>query len=157
MSMSSGTGGEVKAEPNVTPMIDVMLVLLIIFMVVAPAIMAGFKATPPQGQNLKAHPEDPIDQTLGIDAEGNYYLNKVPIRKEDLPRMLNDIFGNRTEDFLLYVKADRNLDYQKVLEALDVATKNRVRVVGMISDQKAGTVSTVEGDVPNAPAAGGGN
>src|SRR6478752_4746588 len=59
MSMStSGGGNSVKAEPNVTPMIDVMLVLLIIFMVVTPALLAGFNAVPPQGQNLKDHPED---------------------------------------------------------------------------------------------------
>jgi biopolymer transport protein TolR len=157
MSMASGTGAEVKAEPNVTPMIDVMLVLLIIFMVVAPAIMAGFKATPPQGQNLKAHPEDPIDQTLGIDQDGIYYLNKVPIREADLPQLLNQIFASRTEDKILYVKAHKDIDYAKVIDALDIASKNGVRVVGMISDQRPGTVSTVEGDVPNQPPAGGGN
>ena len=62
MSMSAGrSGGNVKAEPNVTPMIDVMLVLLIIFMVVTPALLAGFNAVPPQGQNLKDHPEDAED------------------------------------------------------------------------------------------------
>ena len=53
MSMSMGGSGSVKAEPNVTPMIDVMLVLLIIFMLVVPAISAGFQAIPPQGVNLK--------------------------------------------------------------------------------------------------------
>ena len=157
MAMSASSGPGVKAEPNVTPMIDVMLVLLIIFMVVAPAIMAGFKAEPPQGQNLKAHPEDPVDQTLGIDADGVYYLNKVPIREADLPQLLNQIFSQRTEDKILYVKAHRSIDYAKVIDALDIASKNGVRVVGMISDQRPGTVSTVEGDVPNQPAAGGGN
>ena len=56
MSMSAGGGGgNVKAEPNVTPMIDVMLVLLIIFMVVTPALLAGFNAVPPQGQIGRAH------------------------------------------------------------------------------------------------------
>ncbi len=56
MSMSTGSHGEVKAEPNVTPMIDVMLVLLIIFMLVIPAITAGFQAVPPYCVNLKPHP-----------------------------------------------------------------------------------------------------
>ena len=70
MGMSAGGGGaSVKAEPNVTPMIDVMLVLLIIFMIVTPMINAGFAATPPAGVNLKSHPEDPEDQVLGIDRE----------------------------------------------------------------------------------------
>jgi biopolymer transport protein ExbD len=157
MSMSTGGGDNgVKAEPNVTPMIDVMLVLLIIFMVVAPALIAGFNATPPQGQNLKSHPEDEADKTLGIDKDGKYYLDKQPIRYEDIPTRLKQIYGARTEDFVLYVKADKGLDYEKVLDALDIASKNGVRVVGMISDQKSGTTSTVEGDNPTpAPAAGG--
>jgi biopolymer transport protein TolR len=156
MAMSASTGGGVKAEPNVTPMIDVMLVLLIIFMVVTPALLAGFQATPPQGQNLKAHPEDPGDQQLGIDANGRYYLNKQPIREEDVATRLNQIFMARTEDKILYIKAHKDLDYGKVLDAIDLAGKNGVRVAGMISDQRAGTQSTVAGDDPNAlPPAGG--
>ena len=149
MAMSSGTGqGSVKAEPNVTPMIDVMLVLLIIFMVVTPALLAGFNAQPPEGQNLKAHPEDNTDQTLGIDADGRYYLNKKPIRYEDIPTRLKQIYETRQEDKILYVKAHKDLQYAKVLDALDVAGKNGVRVVGMISDQRAGTKSMVAGDEP---------
>jgi len=89
MSANSSSGGGVKAEPNVTPMIDVMLVLLIIFMVVTPALLAGFNAQPPQGQNLKDHPEDTEnDQVLGIDKDGNYYLNKKPIKNETLADQL---------------------------------------------------------------------
>jgi biopolymer transport protein ExbD len=79
--MSMGGSASVKAEPNVTPMIDVMLVLLIIFMLVVPAISAGFQAIPPQGVNLKPHPEEERDQVLGIDANGQYFLNKAPIPK----------------------------------------------------------------------------
>jgi biopolymer transport protein ExbD len=133
-------------------MIDVMLVLLIIFMVVTPALLAGFNAQPPQGVNLKDHPEVEGDQVLGIDAQGTYYLNKKPIRKEDLPQMLKSIYDARTEDKVLYVKAHKDLDYSKVLDALDVATHNGVRVVGMISEQQQGTRSTVAGDT-RAPAA----
>ena len=92
MSMSTGSTSNIKAEPNVTPMIDVMLVLLIIFMLVVPAISAGFQAIPPQGQNLKPHPEEERDQVLGIDANGQYFLNKKPINNADLGRMLNDIY-----------------------------------------------------------------
>ena len=147
MAMSAGSGGGVQSTPNVTPMIDVMLVLLIIFMVVAPALMAGFNATPPEGVNLKDHPEDEqTDQVLGIDRDGQYYLNKRQINNADLAPMLKKIFEARTEDKILYVKADKTLDYGKVLDAIDLASKNGVRVVGMISDQKNGTVSTVAGD-----------
>jgi biopolymer transport protein TolR len=144
---TQGSSGQVQSTPNVTPMIDVMLVLLIIFMVVAPALMAGFNATPPEGVNLKDHPEDEnSDQVLGIDRDGQYYLNKREIRNEDLATKLKSIFDVRTEDKILYLKADRTLDYSKVIDAVDIASKNGVRVVGMISDQKSGTVSTVAGD-----------
>ncbi len=147
MAMStSGTGGGVASSPNVTPMIDVMLVLLIIFMIVTPLINAGFQAQPPVGINLKSHPEDNEDQVLGIDAFGNYYLNKRPIKTETLADQLKKIFDARTTDKILYLKADKNLDYSKVLDAIDIAAHNGVRVVGAISDQQPGTESTVAGD-----------
>jgi biopolymer transport protein TolR len=149
MAMSSGGGGAgVQSTPNVTPMVDVMLVLLIIFMVVAPALLAGFNAEPPQAQNIKDHPEDDqTDQVLGIDKDGNYYLNKKPIEAANVGPALHQIYAEKTrDDYILYLKADKNLDYAKVLDALDLATHNGVRVVGMIGDQKPGTVSTVPGD-----------
>jgi hypothetical protein len=68
MAMASSGGGSVASTPNVTPMIDVMLVLLIIFMVVTPALLAGFNADPPQAVNIKDHPEDEKnDQVLGLE------------------------------------------------------------------------------------------
>jgi biopolymer transport protein TolR len=143
---------QVNSSPNVVPMIDVMLVLLIIFMVVTPALMAGFNAKPPEGVNLKDHPEDEqLDQVLGIDREGVFYLNKRPVQEKDLPQLLKQIYDQRTEDKILYLKADRELSYAKVLDAVDVASKNGVRVVGMISEQRQGTESTVEGDTRKSP------
>jgi len=155
MAMSTGGRGGVKAEPNVTPMIDVMLVLLIIFMLVIPAITAGFQAVPPTGVNLKPHPEEDQDQVLGIDADGVYYLNKKPIKHDDLGPMLKQIFENREQGRLLYVKAHKDLAYGKVLDALDIAAHNDVTVTGMITDQQPGTVSAVQSDnLFNAPAGG---
>lgn len=127
-------------------MIDVMLVLLIIFMVVTPAIAAGFTAEPPSGINLKAHPEEDEDQVLGIDKFGNYFLNKSQIPNEELGQRLQAIYSVRTIDQILYVKADKNLEYGRIIEAMDIAAKNGVRMVGAITDQVPGTVSTVEGD-----------
>ena len=158
MGMSVGAGG-VKAEPNVVPMIDVMLVLLIIFMVVTPAITAGFQAIPPEGINLKAHPEEDLDQVLGIDAAGDYYINKKPPglftepgkdANDKLLRILSGIYEKRTLDKILYIKAHKDLEFGKVLDAMDVASRAGVRVVGAVSDQKVGTVSTVPGDDPDA-------
>ncbi|MDQ6828840.1 MAG: biopolymer transporter ExbD [Gemmatimonadota bacterium] len=147
MAMSVGGGSNVRAEPNVTPMIDVMLVLLIIFMIVVPAINAGFQAVPPHGVNIKSHPEEDEDQVLGIDADGKYYLNKKPIRNEDLAALLNQIYTARQSDKILYVKAHKELEYDKVLVAMDIASKNGVRVVAAITDQTPGTASSVAGDI----------
>ncbi|MBX9928296.1 MAG: biopolymer transporter ExbD [Gemmatimonadaceae bacterium] len=156
MSMAVSGGGGVKAEPNVTPMIDVMLVLLIIFMIVIPAINAGFNAVPPVGQNLKPHPEEDTDQVLGIDADGRYYLNKKAIRNEDLEVALKGIYDARTEDKIMYLKAHKDLKYGAVIDAMDVAAKAGVRVTGMISDQTPGTRSLVETDnLGPAPSAAG--
>ncbi len=154
MAMSvGGSAGGVKAEPNVVPMIDIMLVLLIIFMLVVPAISAGFVAVPPQGVNLKPHPEEERDQVLGIDADGQYFLNKAPIPNAELGQRLKAIYEAREEDKLLYVKAHKDLLYGKVINALDIAAKNDVRVTGMITDQRPGTMSLVATDNLMGPAA----
>ncbi len=143
MSIStSGTG--IKAEPNVTPMIDVMLVLLIIFMIIIPQISAGFTATPPEGANLKPHPEEDSDQVLGIDRNGQYYLNRDQVSADRLGDELSRIYSARTEDKILYVKADRELTYEKVLDALDIAAKSGVAVSGLITEQQQGTESIAE-------------
>jgi biopolymer transport protein TolR len=148
MAMATNSGGSIASTPNVTPMIDVMLVLLIIFMVVTPMLMAGFNAEPPIAQNIRDHPEDEQnDQVFGIDKDGNYYLNKKPIRTEDIGPALHRIYVETPrDDRIMYLKADKNLEYSKVIDAMDLAMKNGVTVVGMISDQKPGTVSTVAGD-----------
>ena len=166
MAMSTGGGGGVRAEPNVVPMIDIMLVLLIIFMIVIPAVSSGFQAVPPQGQNLKPHPEEEQDQVLGIDADGQYYLNTSPIRNSELGPRLRAIFENRESDKLLYVKAHKDLEYSKIIDALDIASRNFVAVSGLITDQQPGTVSMVPSDrlmpgtegsaAPAAPAPEGG-
>ena len=156
MAMSAGGSGAVKAEPNVTPMIDVMLVLLIIFMLVVPAISAGFQAIPPQGQNLKPHPEEERDQVLGIDRNGQYFLNKKPIQNATLGEQLKAIYDAREEDKILYVKADKDLEYSKIIDALDIAAHNGVTLSAMITDQQPGTKSLVATDnmLGGAPAGG---
>ena len=142
MATKLGTGGSVKSEPNVVPMIDVMLVLLIIFMIIIPQISSGFTAVPPQGANLKPHPEEDTDQVLGIDVNGQYYLNRDAIPNDQLGPQLARIFkASGRDEFILYVKADKGLDYAKVTEALDVAAANGVVVSGLITEQQQGTES----------------
>ncbi|MFN2383510.1 MAG: biopolymer transporter ExbD [Gemmatimonadota bacterium] len=134
-------GSHVMGEINVTPMVDVMLVLLIIFMVTLPAITAGFQAELPQGEFLKSRPEEEGRIVLGIDRLGNYYLDKTAIRKEDILTALERIYAARTEDKILFVKADRNLKYEKVIEMMEVARDAGVRMVGVITEQAPGTES----------------
>ncbi|MBC8089104.1 MAG: biopolymer transporter ExbD [Phycisphaerae bacterium] len=146
MSMSAGGGAAVKAEPNVTPMIDVMLVLLIIFMIVVPTISAGFNAVPPEAQSVATHPEDEEnDQVLGIDSDGNYYLNKRPIAQDKLGEAVKAIFENR-EEHIMYVKAHKELKYVKVIDAMDILAHNGVAVAALITEQKPGTESLVDSD-----------
>jgi biopolymer transport protein TolR len=147
MAMPTSSGGHaVSSEPNVTPMIDVMLVLLIIFMVIIPTLVSGVNAQPPAGQNLKPHPQQDQDQVLGIDNQGQYFLNRQAIPNATLGTALTDIYSKRTEDKILYVKADRNLQYSKIVDALDVAAKSGVRMTALVSDQQPGTKSLIESD-----------
>jgi biopolymer transport protein TolR len=148
MAMSSGGSGGMQATPNVTPMIDVMLVLLIIFMVVTPMLLAGFNADPPKAINLKDHPEDADnDHVLGLDKDGRYYFDKKLIATEAIGPRLDSIFSSpgRT-DFVLYLRADEKLKYSKVQDAMELAMKNKVHVIGLVGEQRPGTTSTVKGD-----------
>jgi biopolymer transport protein ExbD len=127
----------VMADINVTPMVDVMLVLLIIFMVVTPALLTGFQATLPQAVNLKERPEDEEATTLGIDRDGNYYLNKKPIRKEDAKQLLTAEFLRHPDDKILFVKTDQKLKYGEVITAMDLARDAGARVLAVVTEAYA--------------------
>jgi biopolymer transport protein ExbD len=137
----------VAADINVTPMIDVMLVLLIIFMIVTPAITAGIQATVPRATNPESKEEENGEIRLGIDKDGKFYLDLTnPVTQHytgmrfvndaDLEAKLRQLYGARTVDKILYIKADENLPYSRIQEAVEIARKAGVRVIGAISDQK---------------------
>ena len=124
----------VQATPNVTPMIDVMLVLLIIFMVITPA-MAGYTAILPKAVTAVSEKEDRV--TLGIDVKGLYYLEDGPngaIPPEALEQVLRDAYSSRPEDHILYLKADQNVPYAAVLTAINAARKADVVKIGAITE-----------------------
>jgi biopolymer transport protein ExbD len=133
-SDSANQSSTVLADINVTPMVDVMLVLLIIFMVVTPTLMAGFQAQLPMGENLKERPDEEGRVTLGIDLAGRYYLNRAPITKEDAPALLKAAFDARPQDKVLFLKADKGLAYSEVLVAMKVARDSGARVVAAVSE-----------------------
>jgi biopolymer transport protein TolR len=148
MAMAAGGDkGSVRADINVTPMIDVMLVLLIIFMIVTPIITAGFQATLPRAANAESAEEKQGEIRLGIDNQGRYFLDMVDPRTGSYtgPRMVPEgelqgrlvaIYAARTEDKILYLKADQGIDFSRVQEAVEIARKAGVRVIGAIAEQK---------------------
>ena len=148
MSMAVDSAGQtdVKSEPNVVPMIDIMLVLLIIFMIVTPLISAGFKATMPKGANLDPDPEKDNEIILGIDDMGNYFIDARPVEASALEDQLRARYENRTEDKILYLKADNQLAYGKVQEAIETARTAGVRVIAAVTDRQAGLLQGFAGN-----------
>ena len=134
-----GDKGSVNSDINVTPMIDVMLVLLVIFMIVTPIISSGFQLTMPQGKNIESAPDEGGDVVLGIDKDGNYYLDPGTgeinrVGKETLPQALKNIYDAR-EDRILFFKADAELEYGVIEDALEVAREAGVRVLATIVEE----------------------
>ncbi len=141
MGGSVGGGEEIKSEPNVIPMIDVMLVLLIIFMIVTPVITGGFQATMPEARNLEQRPEEDNDIILGIDLDGRYYLDPGSgeigmIVNDSLGPFLTRIYDARLRDRILYFRADAGIEYAAVEDAMDIARKAGVRVLAAITELK---------------------
>ena len=140
----------VKADINVTPLIDVMLVLLIIFMIVTPLIAAGFQATIPRSQNPENRPEGQDEVKLGIDKDGKFWLDLGPgprqIPDDQLPARLQAIYESRTKDKVLFLKADQNIEFGRVQQAIEIARQAGVRVVGAITEQKQTLTKKKEGD-----------
>ena len=135
-SVNSAGTTAIKSEPNVIPMIDIMLVLLIIFMIVTPLIANGFKATMPQGNNLDKRPEGDGEVVLGIDAVGGYFLNGVGIAAATLEDRLRSIYDARPEDKVMYFRADKDLPFGKIQDAVETARRAGVRVMAAITDVK---------------------
>ena len=134
MAISTGNKASVNSDINVTPMIDVMLVLLIIFMIVTPLIAAGFKATLPKGANLDKDPEGAEEVVVGIDAGGNFFLDGRAIEPEVLKEQLTAIYAARDTNKILYFKADNQLKYGRVQEAVEMARAAGVRVLHTVTE-----------------------
>ena len=134
----------VKADINVTPLIDVMLVLLIIFMIVTPLIAKGFQATIPRSENPENRPEGQDEVRLGIDKDGKFFLDlgsgPRPISDDELPGRLRAIYETRTQDKILFLKADQDIQFGRVQQAIEIARAAGVRVVGAITEQKQALV-----------------
>jgi biopolymer transport protein TolR len=121
------------ADINVTPLVDVMLVLLIIFMVTAPMLHQGVAVALPKTAttNLPATMEDPV--LLSITKDGLYYINETPVARGLLRDRLERFLRGKKDRFVL-LKADRGLSYGTVVETLDLLNRMGIEGLGMVTD-----------------------
>jgi biopolymer transport protein ExbD len=121
-------------EINVTPMIDVLLVLLIIFMLIVPLIPRGLSASAPQPPDRNRSTESAVvlELTNGSGGETGYRINQQVVALEDLQGRVAEIFANRARREM-FVKADGRLAFTKVAEAIDTVRSAGVEQVGLLT------------------------
>ena len=138
MAMSSGGGGGgLTNEINVTPMIDVLLVLLIIFMMVVPMARKAIDIQLPD-PNPAVAPANAVSQQIVLEVlpNGAFSVNKEPLNKDNLTERLKQIYEGRP-DKLIFVKGDPTVKYQDVIFAMDMARQAGVKVIGVPPKDKS--------------------
>ena len=127
---TGGSEGGLSSDINVTPMIDVLLVLLIIFMIILPLSRKIFTTQVPPEQKQPQKPQQQSAQiVLELTAEGGYAINTKPYAKTQLDAALHEIFDQRVAK-LMFIKAAPNRSYGDVIEAMDIARGAGVQVIG---------------------------
>lgn len=132
MGMSVGGGGSnLNNEPNVVPMIDIMLVLLIIFMIMQPMMRKAVDLQLPDPNPAVVTANQASDQiVLEVLADGSFAINKEPVTKDNLGNRLREIYDPRP-DKIIFIKGDPTVIYQDVIYAMDVARGSGVKVIGV--------------------------
>lgn len=142
MGFSISTGGKetVRSEPNVVPLCDVLLVLLIIFMIVTPLIQKGVDVRLPNAQFTSNMPENP-DVVLAVKKDARdpkgflLYVNQDKVTMETLQNALEEEFLTVPEK-KLYLKADQDLEYGNIVDLIDIIRGAGIEIVGIITEKK---------------------
>lgn len=129
--MDVGTGGGFKRDPNVVPMIDILLVLLIIFMMQIPLQRKVMDVQVPEAEQVEQAQMQQSDQiVLELRDDGTYAINNQPVPKAGLDAKLHEIYDNRPAK-LMFIKVGSTRKYQEVIEAMDIARGAGVQVIGL--------------------------
>ena len=134
LSVSMGGKEEVKSEPNVVPLCDVLLVLLIIFMVVTPLVQKGVDVKLPSALNTSSMPDSP-DVVLAVKKDGTIYVNEDKVTMENLQNALEEAFLTVSEK-KLYIRADQDIEYGKIVDLIDVMREAGIEIIGIITEKK---------------------
>lgn len=142
MSMKVGGTDEYNSEINVTPMVDVMLVLLIIFMIVTPLLQQGVSVNLPRDMKSPDQDDEIAKDTsviVAIPDNSNFYIGKEQYPLNALGEKINKLMQNKTPDKrIVYIKSGVDVDYGKVVEAIDVIRKQDIDKIGLVADKKKG-------------------
>jgi biopolymer transport protein ExbD len=130
-----GAKGGVKSDINVTPLVDVMLVLLIIMMLVAPLLQQGVSVRLPSATNTVDKPETQEQTVIAIAANRSMYLNAKPVQEAELATKVSEILETRVEKIVL-IKADEEVEYGAVMAAMDSLRQVGIEDVGLITERK---------------------
>ncbi|HUQ87631.1 MAG TPA: biopolymer transporter ExbD [Vicinamibacterales bacterium] len=130
-----GAAGDVKSDINVTPLVDVMLVLLIIMMIVAPLLQTGAGVKLPLAANTTEKPQTQDQTVVAVDQNDRFFVNSLPIRKEELRQKVEEILMTRKERIIL-LSADKDARYSAVMDAMDELRASGIEDMGLITDPK---------------------
>jgi len=133
-----GAKGGVKSDINVTPLVDVMLVLLIIMMLIAPLLQQGVQLTLPKAVNTVEKPDTAGQTTVYIDSQGHLYVNTLEVNAEEVIPRLKDVLEQQTEK-LVYLKGDHEAKYGDIMKMMDALRGAQIETVALITDKPGGS------------------